>query len=126
MQGGGTSFQPSTNDSNIDAVDLEEGSGDSEEDRNFASNNDIARLVGGVNISSSSNKQTSGKRKEKEANEGRAKKKKTTSIDVQLMSKWDQLVDSMSTRCDSTSLHMDKQGCIIHKVMAEIHSIIGI
>uniref|UniRef100_A0A6N2KYW1 Uncharacterized protein n=1 Tax=Salix viminalis TaxID=40686 RepID=A0A6N2KYW1_SALVM len=39
---------------------------------------------------------------------------------------WDHLVDSMSTRSDSTSLHMDKQGCNIREVMAQIHSIPGI
>lgn len=60
-----------------------------------------------------------------EANEGRAKKK-TASIGVQLLSKWDQLVDSMSTRSDLNSLYMDKQGCSIHKMMIVIHSIPGI
>lgn len=53
------------------------------------SDNDITRLVRGVNVSNSSNSQKSGKIKEKEANEGRAKKKKMTGIDVQLLSKWD-------------------------------------
>uniref|UniRef100_A0A6N2LP41 Uncharacterized protein n=1 Tax=Salix viminalis TaxID=40686 RepID=A0A6N2LP41_SALVM len=93
VQGGGNCSQPDTND----AVDLEEGSGDTEEDKNHASDSDIAWLVRGVNISSSNNTQTSGKRKEMEANEGRAKKKKKkkTSID------W----------------------CSIHEVMAKIHSI---
>uniref|UniRef100_A0A6N2KT01 Myb/SANT-like domain-containing protein n=1 Tax=Salix viminalis TaxID=40686 RepID=A0A6N2KT01_SALVM len=129
VQGGGNCSQPGTNNANIDAVDLEEGSSDSEEDRNPASNNDIAQLVGGVNISSSNNTQTSGKGKEMEAAEGRTMKKKSknsASIGVQLMSKWGELVDSMSTRSDSASLHMDKQGCSIHEVMAEIHSIPGI
>uniref|UniRef100_A0A6N2LP81 Uncharacterized protein n=1 Tax=Salix viminalis TaxID=40686 RepID=A0A6N2LP81_SALVM len=117
VQGGGNCSQPGTND----AVDLEEGSGDSEEDRNPASGSHIAWLVGGVNISSSSNTLSSGKRKEMDANEGRAtkKKKKMASIDVQLLS-------NISTKSDSPSLHMDKQGCSIHEVMAEIHSIPGI
>uniref|UniRef100_A0A6N2L995 Uncharacterized protein n=1 Tax=Salix viminalis TaxID=40686 RepID=A0A6N2L995_SALVM len=35
--------RPSTNDANIDAIDLEEGSGDSEEDINHASDNDITQ-----------------------------------------------------------------------------------
>uniref|UniRef100_A0A6N2KGK3 Uncharacterized protein n=1 Tax=Salix viminalis TaxID=40686 RepID=A0A6N2KGK3_SALVM len=106
VQGGGNCSQSDTND----AVDLEEGSCDSEEDRNHTSDSDIARLVGGVNISSSSNTQMNGKRKEMEANEGRTKKKKTASINVQLLSRWNHVVDSMSTRSDSTSLHMDKKG----------------
>uniref|UniRef100_A0A6N2MP07 Myb/SANT-like domain-containing protein n=1 Tax=Salix viminalis TaxID=40686 RepID=A0A6N2MP07_SALVM len=62
---------------------------------------------------------------EMEANEGRAKKK-TANIGIQLLSKWDHLVDSMSTRSDSAFLHMDKQVCNIHEVMDEIHSIPGI
>ena len=123
VQYGGNCSQPDVNH----AVDLEEGSGDSEEDRNPASDPDITRLVGGVNISSSSNTRSSGKRKEMEANEGRTKKKKkTASIGVQLMSMWDQLVDSMSSKSDSTSFNMDKPGCSITEVMTEIHSIPGI
>ena len=46
MRGGGNYSQPDTND----AVDLEEESGDSKEDRNLASDNDIAELVGGEHI----------------------------------------------------------------------------
>uniref|UniRef100_A0A6N2KAF3 Uncharacterized protein n=1 Tax=Salix viminalis TaxID=40686 RepID=A0A6N2KAF3_SALVM len=116
VQGGGNCFQPDTNDANIDAVDLEEGSGDLEEDINHASDNDIAH---------NRNTQKNGKRKE-EAKEGRTKKKKTIGIEVQLMSKWDQLLDNISTRSDSTSMHMDHEGCSIHEVMAELHSIPGI
>ncbi|KAG5223780.1 L10-interacting MYB domain-containing protein [Salix suchowensis] len=122
VQYGGNSSQPDTND----AVDLEEGSGDSEEDRNPASDPDIAWLVEGVNISSSNNTRSSGKRKEMEANEGHTKKKKKTTIGVQLMSRWDQLVDNMSSKSDSTSFNMDKQGCSINEVMTEIHYIPGI
>uniref|UniRef100_A0A6N2LGK9 Myb/SANT-like domain-containing protein n=1 Tax=Salix viminalis TaxID=40686 RepID=A0A6N2LGK9_SALVM len=47
VQGGGNSYQPGTSNTNIDAMDLEEGSGDSKEDGNPASDNDIAHLVGG-------------------------------------------------------------------------------
>ncbi|KAL9382378.1 hypothetical protein Peur_025413 [Populus x canadensis] len=36
---------------------------------------------------------------------------------------WDQLLESMSTRSDSTSLNMDRQSCSIPKVMVELHSI---
>uniref|UniRef100_A0A6N2NLQ5 Uncharacterized protein n=1 Tax=Salix viminalis TaxID=40686 RepID=A0A6N2NLQ5_SALVM len=112
VQGGGNCFQPDTNDANIDAVDLEEGSGDLEEDINHASDNDIAQLVG-VNISSNRNTQKNGKRKE-EAKEGRTKKKKTIGM------------SSTNVKSDSTSMHMDHEGCSIHEVMAELHSIPGI
>ena len=32
----------------------------------------------------------------------------------------------MSTRSDSTSLHMDREGCSILEVMVELHSIPGV
>jgi len=76
-----------------------------------------------VNISSSSNTKSSDKRKEKDPSEVRGRKKKTFGIGVQLLSMWDQLLESMSTRSDSTSLHMDRQGCSIPKMMPELHLI---
>uniref|UniRef100_A0A6N2L109 Uncharacterized protein n=1 Tax=Salix viminalis TaxID=40686 RepID=A0A6N2L109_SALVM len=73
---------------------------------NFESN--ISRMAGGVNISSSSNTRDSGKRKERDPSKLRARKKKTSRIGVQILSRWDQLLESMSTKSDSTSFHMDR------------------
>jgi hypothetical protein len=47
------------------------------------------------------------KKKERDLSEVRGRKKKTFGIGVQLMSRWDQLLKSMSTKNDSTSLNMD-------------------
>uniref|UniRef100_A0A6N2L008 Myb/SANT-like domain-containing protein n=1 Tax=Salix viminalis TaxID=40686 RepID=A0A6N2L008_SALVM len=54
VHGGANCVHPDTNDANIDTVDLEEGRCDSEEDINLASDNDITRLVGGLDMSNSS------------------------------------------------------------------------
>jgi hypothetical protein len=50
----------------------------------------------------------------------RGGKKKTAGIDVQLLSRCNHLLESMSTKSDSTSLNMDRE------VMAELHSIPGV
>jgi len=63
------------------------------------------------------NIRNSDKRKEKDHSEVRAEKKKTSKIGLQLSSRWDQLVESMSTKSDSTSLYMDRKGCSILEVM---------
>jgi len=80
-------------------------------------------MVGGVNISSSSNTKSSSKRKERDSSEVRARKKKMFGVGVRLLLRRDQLLESMSIRSDSTSLHMNRQGCSIPEVMAELHSI---
>jgi hypothetical protein len=69
--------------------------------------NDMSRMVGGVNMSSSSNTKSSGKRKKRDPSEVRGRKKKTFGIGVQLLSRWDQLLESKSTMSDSTSLNID-------------------
>jgi hypothetical protein len=53
-------------------------------------------------------------------------RKKTFGISLQLLSRWDQLVVSMSTKSDSTSLHMDWKGYSILEVMIELHCIPGV
>jgi hypothetical protein len=55
-----------------------------------------------------------------------AKERDSSGIGVQLLSMLDQLLESMSTRSDFTSLYMDRQGCSIPEVMAELHSIPGV
>lgn len=77
---------------------MEEESSDVVEDGILNFENDIYRMVGGVNISSSSNTRSSGKRKERDPSESRAKKKKTYEIGVQMLPKWDELLESMSTK----------------------------
>ncbi|KAG6764598.1 hypothetical protein POTOM_032074 [Populus tomentosa] len=80
---------------------LEEASSDSKEDVILDFQSDMARMVGGINMSSSSNTKSGGKRKERDHYDVRGKKKKTAGIGVQLLSS-------------------------IHEVMTELHSIPGV
>jgi len=75
---------------------------------------DMARMVGGINMSSSSNTKGGGKRKERDHYDVRGRKKKTSKINVQLLSRCNQLLESMSTKSDSTSVNLDREGCSIH------------
>uniref|UniRef100_A0A2K2C2N0 Myb/SANT-like domain-containing protein n=1 Tax=Populus trichocarpa TaxID=3694 RepID=A0A2K2C2N0_POPTR len=115
---------PGTSNADIAHDGLEEGSGDSEEDviPNFQT--DMVRMVGGINMSSSSNTKSSGKRKERDHYDVRGRKKKTSGI--QLLSRCNQLLESISTKSDSTFVNLDREGCSIREVMAELHSIPGV
>jgi len=42
-----------------------------------------------------------------------------------MLSRRDQLLESMLTKSDSTFLNMDRVGCSIPEVMAELHLILG-
>ena len=81
----GSDVDPGT--SNIACDGLEEGSDDSEEDviPDFQTN--MARMVGGINMSSSSNTKSGCKRKERDHYDVRGRKKKTSGIGVQLLSR---------------------------------------
>ena len=114
-----------TSNVGLEGADLEEGSGDSEENVDINFENYNSRGVGGEHISSSSNTKSSGKRKEREHPEPRARKKKSSGIGAQLVSIKQQLLDSMSSRSDSTSANKDLSGCSIPEVMAELQSIPG-
>uniref|UniRef100_A0A6N2KFB6 Uncharacterized protein n=1 Tax=Salix viminalis TaxID=40686 RepID=A0A6N2KFB6_SALVM len=93
-----------TSNVGLEGADLEEGSGDLEENVNEYFENHTSRGVAGVQMSTSSNTKSSGKRKERAHPESRARKKKSSgSIGAQLVSIQQQLLDSMSSRSDSTS-----------------------
>ena len=116
---------PGTSNVDIAHDGLEEGSGDSEEDVIPDFQTDMARMVGGINMSSSSNNtKSSGKRKERDHYDVRGRNKKTSRI--QLLSRCNQLLESISTKSDSTSINLDREGCSIREVMAELHSIPGV
>uniref|UniRef100_A0A6M2ENX1 Uncharacterized protein n=1 Tax=Populus davidiana TaxID=266767 RepID=A0A6M2ENX1_9ROSI len=119
----GSDVDPGTSNADIDRDGLEEGSGDSEEDVIPDFQTYMARMVGGINMSSSSNIKRSGKRKERDHYDVRGRKKKTAGIGVQLLTRCNHLLESMSTKSDSTSVNMDHKGCSIRGVMVEMHSI---
>ncbi|KAG5233118.1 L10-interacting MYB domain-containing protein [Salix suchowensis] len=98
----------------LQGADLEEGSGDSDEheDINYE-NYQNSRGIGGEHISSSSNTRSSGKRKQRDVPERRSRKKKSPGIGTQLVSIQQQLLDSISSRSDSTSANKDLPGCSI-------------
>ena len=60
----GSDVDPGTSNADIGYDGLKEGSGDSEEDVIPDFQTDMARMVGGINMSSSSNIKSGGKRKE--------------------------------------------------------------
>ena len=97
----GVAKDPNAND---EQPDLEEGSGDSEEDGIPNFTDDVCDMVRGVNMSSSSNPRSSGKRKARERLDVQEVKKKkfwnqtTTTVTL------DHMVDSMSNYSDSTSI----------------------
>ena len=123
---GGNDVYLGTSNANIDRAGFEEGSGDSEEDVIPDFQTDMAQMVGGINMSNSSNTTSGGKRKERDHYDVRGRKKKTAGIGVQLLSRCNHLLESMSTKSDSTSLNMDREGCSIREVMDELHSIPGV
>ncbi|KAL9371844.1 hypothetical protein Peur_036984 [Populus x canadensis] len=102
----GSDVDPGTSNADIAHDSLEEGSG--------------------INMSNSSNTTSGGKRKERDHYDVRGRKKKTAEIGVQLLSRCNHLLESMSTKSDSTSLNMDREGCSIREVMDELHSIPGV
>jgi hypothetical protein len=120
---GGNDVYLGTSNANIDRAGFEEGSGDSEEDEILNLQTGMSRMVGGINMSSSSNTKSNGKRKERDPSKVRGRKKKTFEIGVQLLSRCNQLLESMSTKSDSTFLNMDCEGCSIPEMMAKLHSI---
>ena len=75
-------------------------------------------------MSSSSNTKSGDKRKERDHYDVRGRKKKTSGI--QLLSRCNQLLESISTKSDSTSINLDREGCSIREVMDELHSIPGV
>jgi len=85
---------------------------------------DMARMVGGINMSSSSNTKSGDKKKERDHYDVRGRKKKASGI--QLLSKCNQLLKSILTKSDSTSVNLDHESCSIREVMAELHSIPGV
>jgi len=120
----GSDVDPGTSNANIAHDGLEEGSGDSEEDVIPDFQTDMARMVGGINMSTSSNIKSGGKRKERDHYDVQGRKKKTSGI--QLLSRCNQLLESMSTKSDSMSVNLDREGCSIREVMAELHSILRV
>jgi hypothetical protein len=119
----GNDVDPGTSNADIDCDGLEEGSSNSEEDVIPDFQTDMARMVRGINMSSSNNTKGGCKRKGRDPYDVQGRKKKTFGIGVQLLSRCNQLLESMSTKSDSTSVNMDREGCSIRKVMAELHSI---
>jgi len=75
---------------------------------------------------SSSNTKSGGKKKHEILMRCEVERRKMYGIGVQLLSRCNQLLESMSNKSDSISVHMDREGCSICEVMAELHSIPGV
>jgi hypothetical protein len=79
---GGNDIDPGTHNVNINGADLEEESDNSEEVEILNLENDMSRMVGGVNMSSNNNTKSNGKRKERDPFKVRGRKKKMSGIGV--------------------------------------------
>jgi hypothetical protein len=94
-----------------DETNIEEGSGDSEDDKipNFV--HDVSNMVGGSNVVNNSSNHSSVKRKRKGAQHTTPqcrKKKRGTRIGAQLFTRLDQLVKCVFMTRESTSTSRDK------------------
>ena len=94
----GSGVDPGTSNADIADDGLEEGSGDSEEDVIPDFQTDMARMVGGIHMSSSTNTKSGEKRKERDHYDVRGRKKKTSGIGVKLLTRCNHLLESMSTK----------------------------
>jgi hypothetical protein len=108
-------------------TNMEEGSGDSEEDAIPDFIHDVSNMVGGSNVANSSSNPNSAKRKGAHHTTPQSgKKKKGTGMGAQLFSCMNQLVQTVSKPRESITPSRDKKGCSIDEVMAELHSIDGV
>jgi hypothetical protein len=94
-----------------DETNIEEGSGDSEDDKipNFV--HDVSNMVGGSNVVNNSSNHSSVKRKRKGAQHTTPqcrKKKRGTGIGAQLFTRLDQLVKCVFMTRESTTTSRDK------------------
>lgn len=111
------------NSSNIDK-NLEEGSGDSEEDFIPDFVEDVSRMVAGCNVPNSSSNHSSVKRKATETSIMQPqKKRKGSGMEAKILSCLDRLIDSVLIASNCTMPSRDKKGCSIQEVMEELHSI---
>ncbi|XP_034918337.1 uncharacterized protein [Populus alba] len=122
----GSGVDPGTSNADIADDGLEEGSGDSEEDVIPDFQTDMARMVGGYICLAAPIQKAATKEKNEIIMMCEVEKKKTSGIGVKLLTRCNHLLESMSTKSDSTSVNMDREGCSIPEVMAELHSIPGV
>jgi len=108
-------------------TNIEEGSGDSEEDAIPYFIHDVSNMVGGNNVANSSSNPNSTKRKGSHHTTPQCRKKKReTGMGAQLFACLDQLIESVSITKESTTPCRDKKDCSIEEVMEELHSIDGV
>ena len=120
----GVDEDPNAND---EQPDLEEGSGDLEEDGILNFTDDVCNMVRGVNMSSSNNTRSSGKRKERERLDVQSGKKKV----LELGCNYCHGLITWLTVCQTIVipyLYVVEigKGCSIPEVMTELHSIAGV
>jgi len=92
-------------------TNIEEGSGDSEEDAIPDFIHDVSNMVGGNNVANSSSNPNSAKRKGSHHTTSQCWKKKSgTGMGAQLFARLNQLVESVSITRESTTPCRDKKG----------------
>jgi hypothetical protein len=109
-------------------TNMEEGSGDSEEDAIPDFTRDVSNMVGGSNVAHNYCNPNSSKRKgAHQTTPQLRKKKKGTGMGAVLVARMDKLVETISMPRGITAPCRDKKkGCSIEEVMEELHSIDGV
>ncbi|XP_061966912.1 L10-interacting MYB domain-containing protein-like [Populus nigra] len=108
-------------------TNMEEGSGDSEEDAIPDFTRDVSNMVGGSNVAHSCSNLSSSKRKGAHQTTPQSRKKKRgTGMGAVLVARMDKLVETVSMPRGITAPCRDKKGCSIEEVMEELHSIDGV
>uniref|UniRef100_A0A2K2CAR3 Myb/SANT-like domain-containing protein n=1 Tax=Populus trichocarpa TaxID=3694 RepID=A0A2K2CAR3_POPTR len=108
-------------------TNMEEGSGDSEEDAIPDFTRDVSNMVGGSNVAHSCSNPSSSKRKGAHQTTPQLRKKKRgTGMGAVLVARMDKLVETVSMPRGITAPCRDKKGCSIEEVMEELHYIDGV
>jgi len=94
-------------------TNIEEGSGESEEDAILDFIHDVSNMVGGSNVANSSSNPSSAKRKGSHNTTPQCRKKKGTGMGAQLFARLDQLVESVFMTRESTIPSRDKKKKVV-------------
>jgi len=109
---------------NVDDVNLEKGSGDSNEDVILNFIDDVSNMVVWFNVTNNNITYNSGKGKLDNILQLKVEKiGRGSRIGAQLFSYLDRLIDSVFTKSDCTSSSKDNKKCNIEEVMKKLYSI---
>jgi len=111
---------------NNDGINLEEGSGDLEENSipNFV--DDMSNMVICFNVANSSSNHSFGKRKATQYLTPQGRKRRVLKWKHNYFHVWIDWLITFQKKSDCTSTSRDRKGCSIEKVIKKVHSIDGV